>query len=261
MVVTGERRRGGGGATRLDLRFDNLRPEHLAEQLDQMQWLRLFDAPLDGNLGATVYADGRIEGLTGRISAGAGRILALQEQGQPFESIELAFAYEAGRERMQVSELAIVSQALDARLAVLMGGRIAEEMTFNQITTGAQNDFEQATEVARKMVCEWGMSESLGPLTYGKKEEAIFLGKEFNRHQDYSEDTALKIDAEIKRVVTEQYVRATRLLNENKEAPGRVAGGLLQRGFGHRRSGAGSDRADAGLEPPSSRARDAERRG
>ncbi|MGR3717783.1 MAG: hypothetical protein ACU0B1_13680 [Thermohalobaculum sp.] len=116
MVVTAERRRGGGGATRLDLRFDNLRPEHLAEQLDQMQWLRLFDAPLDGSLGATVYADGRIEGLTGRISAGAGRILALQEQGQPFESIELAFAYEAGLERMQVSELAIVSQALDARL-------------------------------------------------------------------------------------------------------------------------------------------------
>ncbi len=120
-------------------------------------------------------------------------------------------------------------QALDARLAVLMGGRIAEEMTFNQITTGAQNDFEQATEVARKMVCEWGMSESLGPLTYGKKEEAIFLGKEFNRHQDYSEDTALKIDAEIKRVVTEQYARATGLLNENKEALGRVAEALLER--------------------------------
>ena len=78
-----------------------------------------------------------------------------------------------------------------------MGGRIAEEMIFGQITTGAQNDIEQATEMARKMVCEWGMSEELGPLTYGKKEEAIFLGKEFNRHQDYSEATALKIDAEV----------------------------------------------------------------
>ena len=95
-----------------------------------------------------------------------------------------------------------------------MGGRIAEEMTFGQITTGAQNDIEQATEMARKMVCEWGMSEALGPLTYGKKEEAIFLGKEFNRHQDYSEATALKIDAEIKRIVTEQYERATKLLTE-----------------------------------------------
>jgi len=117
MVVTAERRRGGGGATRLDVRFDNLRPEHLAEQLDQMQWLRLFDAPLDGNLGATVHGDGRIEGLAGRIYAGVGRILALQEQGQPFERIELAFAYEAGLERMQVSELALVSPALDARLS------------------------------------------------------------------------------------------------------------------------------------------------
>ncbi|MCH8166316.1 MAG: AsmA-like C-terminal domain-containing protein [Proteobacteria bacterium] len=120
VVVTAERRRDGGGATRIDLRFDNLRPEHLAEQLDQMQWLRLIDAPLDGNLGATVHADGRIEGLTGRISSAGGRILALRdlrEQGQPFESFELAFAYEAGLERMQVSELALVSPALDARLS------------------------------------------------------------------------------------------------------------------------------------------------
>jgi len=119
VVLTAERRR-SARATRIDLRFDNLRPEHLAEQLEQMQWLRLFDAPLDGDLGLTIHADGRIEGLTGHISASAGRILALQElqeQGLPFESIELAFAYEAGLERMQVSELALVSPALDARLS------------------------------------------------------------------------------------------------------------------------------------------------
>jgi cell division protease FtsH len=107
-------------------------------------------------------------------------------------------------------------EQLEARIAVCMGGRIAEEATFSQITTGAQNDIEQATEMARKMVCEWGMSETLGPLTYGKKEEAIFLGKEFNRHQDYSEATALKIDAEIKRIVTEQYQRATQLLTDQR---------------------------------------------
>ena len=89
---------------------------------------------------------------------------------------------------------------LESRIAVAMGGRIAEAMTFNQITTGAQNDIEVATEMARKMVCEWGMSDELGPLTYGKKEEQIFLGKEFNRHQDYSEATALRIDGEIKRL-------------------------------------------------------------
>jgi hypothetical protein len=131
VVVTAERRRGGGGATRINMRFDNLRPEHLAEQLDQMQWLRLLDAPLDGNLKLTMHADGRIEGLAGRISTGAGRILTLQEQGQPFESIELAFAYEAGLERMQVSELMLASQALNVRLSGFVDlGRGAEgEMT------------------------------------------------------------------------------------------------------------------------------------
>ncbi len=119
-------------------------------------------------------------------------------------------------------------EQLEARIAVCMGGRIAEETTFNQITTGAQNDIEQATEMARKMVCEWGMSEALGPLTYGKKEEQIFLGKEFNRHQDYSEATALKIDAEIRRIVSEQYERATRILTESREILVRVAEALLE---------------------------------
>ena len=119
-------------------------------------------------------------------------------------------------------------EQLEDRIAVCMGGRIAEELTCGQITTGAQNDIEQATEMARKMVCEWGMSDALGPLTYGKKEEAIFLGKEFNRHQDYSEATALKIDAEIKRIVTEQYERAVRLLTEKRQILERVAEALLE---------------------------------
>jgi cell division protease FtsH len=118
-------------------------------------------------------------------------------------------------------------QILD-RIAVSMGGRIAEEVMFGQITTGAQNDIEQATELSRKMVCEWGMSEALGPLTYGKKEEQIFLGKEFNRHQDYSEATALKIDAEIKRIVTEQYERANQLLTEKRPQLVAVAEALLE---------------------------------
>ena len=107
-------------------------------------------------------------------------------------------------------------EQLESRIAVCMGGRIAEDLMFGEISTGAQNDIEQATEMARKMVCEWGMSEALGPLTYGKKEEQIFLGKEFNRHQDYSEATALKIDAEIKRIVTEQYDRAQKTLTDDR---------------------------------------------
>jgi cell division protease FtsH len=119
-------------------------------------------------------------------------------------------------------------EQLHDRIAVAMGGRIAEELTFGQITTGAQNDIEQATEMARKMVCEWGMSDALGPLTYGKKEEAIFLGKEFNRHQDYSEATALKIDDEIKRIVEEQYQRATTFLTEKRQELVLAAAALLE---------------------------------
>jgi len=119
-------------------------------------------------------------------------------------------------------------EQLESRIAVCMGGRIAEDLTFGQITTGAMNDIEQATEMSRKMVCEFGMSDTLGPLTYGKKEEAIFLGKEFNRHQDYSEATALKIDAEVKRIVTEQYERAHRLLTENQALLVKVADALLE---------------------------------
>ena len=119
-------------------------------------------------------------------------------------------------------------EQLESRIAVCMGGRIAEDMMFKEISTGAQNDIEQATELARKMVCEWGMSESLGPLTYGKKEEQIFLGKEFNRHQDYSEATALKIDNEIKRIVSEQYDRAKHTVTESKPALIRIAEALLE---------------------------------
>jgi cell division protease FtsH len=119
-------------------------------------------------------------------------------------------------------------EQLESRIAVCMGGRIAEDLVFGEISTGAQNDIEQATEMARKMVCEWGMSEALGPLTYGKKEEQIFLGKEFNRHQDYSEATALKIDAEIKRIVSEQYDRAQKTLVDNKRFLEKIADALLE---------------------------------
>jgi len=119
-------------------------------------------------------------------------------------------------------------EQIEDRIAVCMGGRIAEELTFEQLTTGAQNDLEQATGLARKMVCEWGMSESMGPLTYGKVEEAIFLGKEFNRHQDFSEDTARQIDDEVKRIVQKQYDRAHAVLTEKKGRLGEVAMALLE---------------------------------
>jgi cell division protease FtsH len=118
---------------------------------------------------------------------------------------------------------------LEAELQVLMGGRLAEQVAFGEehMTTGAGNDLERATEVARKMVCEWGMS-SLGPLTFGKREEAIFLGKEFARHQDYSEATAVEIDQEIKRLVASAYQRAHDLILDHRSALDRIARELLE---------------------------------
>ena len=97
---------------------------------------------------------------------------------------------------------------LTDQIAILLGGRIAEEVCLGGITTGAGNDLERATELARRMVCEWGMSDEMGPLTFGKKEEQIFLGREIAQHQDYSEDTAVKIDGEVRRIVQENYTRA-----------------------------------------------------
>jgi len=118
---------------------------------------------------------------------------------------------------------------LKDQISILLGGRIAEELTIGSITTGAGNDLERATEMARKMVCEWGMSDTMGPLTFGKKEEQIFLGREISQHHDYSEDTALQIDAEVKRFVTDAYARAQEILTKHKDHLLDMADALLAR--------------------------------
>ncbi|MBI5826569.1 MAG: ATP-dependent metallopeptidase FtsH/Yme1/Tma family protein [Deltaproteobacteria bacterium] len=120
-------------------------------------------------------------------------------------------------------------QYLINNIAVLMGGRAAEEIVIKHMTTGAGNDIERATELARKMVCEWGMSEKLGPLTFGKKEEHIFLGKEMSQRRDFSEETAEDIDSEIRRIVTENYEKAKKLIESNVDALQRVAKALLEK--------------------------------
>jgi cell division protease FtsH len=114
------------------------------------------------------------------------------------------------------------------RITILLGGRAAEEMVLQQQTTGAGDDLEKATEMARKMVCEWGMSEKLGPLTFGKREEHIFLGREFARHQDYSEETAVLIDAEVKQIVLDSSARARSILEEQLARLHRLARALLE---------------------------------
>jgi cell division protease FtsH len=114
-------------------------------------------------------------------------------------------------------------------IAVMMGGRAAEERVLNRQTTGAGNDIERSTEIARKMVCEWGMSDTLGPLAFGKKEEQIFLGREFTQHRDYSEQTARLIDDEIRRIVTESYEKAKEIVDREMAALHRLAMALLEK--------------------------------
>ena len=115
------------------------------------------------------------------------------------------------------------------QVAVLLGGRIAEEITNRVVTTGAGNDLDRVTDLARRMVCEWGMSEAVGPLTFGRKDEEVFLGRDLAQHKDYSEDTANKIDQEIKRIVTENYDRARSILEEKKAELLQIAEELLAR--------------------------------
>jgi cell division protease FtsH len=114
-------------------------------------------------------------------------------------------------------------------IAILMGGRVAEELVLEKISTGAGNDLERATELARKMVCEWGMSEKMGPLTFGKKEEMVFLGREIAQHQDYSEQTAQEIDQEVRRFVMDAYERAKELVKSQIAVLHALAAALLER--------------------------------
>ena len=118
---------------------------------------------------------------------------------------------------------------LEAIITYALGGRAAEKIVFNHFTTGAGNDIEKATGIARKMVCEWGMSEKLGPLSYGAKEEEIFLGREIQKHRDYSEKTAIEIDDEIRRIIYAAMTRAEEILNQNIDILHKLSNELLER--------------------------------
>jgi cell division protease FtsH len=113
-------------------------------------------------------------------------------------------------------------------IAVLFGGRIAEEVFMNQMTTGASNDFERATEIARRMVTQWGMSDVLGPMVYGENEGEIFLGRSITTHKNVSETTMQKVDGEIRRIIDEQYALARRMLEENRDKVEAMAKALLE---------------------------------
>ena len=117
---------------------------------------------------------------------------------------------------------------VEGRLAILMGGRAAEMLIFDKMTTGAGNDIEQATQIARKMVTEWGMSDLLGPMTFGKKNEEIFLGREIQSHRDYSEVTARMIDEEISKIIRNAQRISENILNDNKNLLHNMAKSLLK---------------------------------
>ncbi|HJV66456.1 MAG TPA: ATP-dependent zinc metalloprotease FtsH [Geomonas sp.] len=138
-------------------------------------------------------------------------------------------------------------ESLLDRIAVLMGGRVAEEIIFNSMTTGAGNDIERATEIARKMVCEWGMSEKLGPVTFGKKDEQIFLGREMATQKNYSEATAIEIDHEIRLIVEQNYARVQELLKNNIDALHKISLALIEK---ENLSGEEVDRIMAGEDIP-----------
>ena len=121
------------------------------------------------------------------------------------------------------------SQYLENNISILLGGRAAEELVLKDFTTGAGNDIERATNLARKMVCEWGMSQKMGPLSYGKKEEQIFLGREFATHKDYSEETAKNIDEEVVSIVKRNYERSIKLLSEHIDILHRMSSELLEK--------------------------------
>lgn len=120
-------------------------------------------------------------------------------------------------------------EGLNTMISALLGGRVAEELTFSTITSGASNDIERATSIARKMVCEWGMSDKIGPLSFGEKEGEVFLGRDMGHMKNYSESTAVEIDMEIRRIVTENHLRTRKLLTEHQDALIRIGEALLEK--------------------------------
>jgi cell division protease FtsH len=163
--------------------------------------------------------------------AGHALVAALLEHADPLHKVTIIPRGMALGLTMQLpldDKLSHDKNYLEAQLAILMAGRISEEIFLHQLTTGARNDIERATEMARKMVCEWGMSE-LGPLSFGKQDEQIFLGREIAQHRDYSESTAIRIDEQVRKLVEDAYTRARRIIEERSDAMVRVADALLER--------------------------------
>ena len=169
--------------------------------------------------------------VTAYHEAGHALVAAMRDHADPLHKVTIIPRGMALGVTMQLpidDKHTYTKEYLETRLAIMMGGRVAEETFLGQMTTGAGNDIEQASDLARRMVCEFGMS-SLGPITFGKKEEQIFLGREINQHRDFSEETAQLIDKEVRVLVDAGYQSATQILSSNKDIMHRMSAALLER--------------------------------
>jgi len=169
--------------------------------------------------------------VTAYHEAGHALVAAMRDHADPLHKVTIIPRGMALGVTMQLPEddkHTVTKNYLETQLAILMGGRIAEEIFLKQMTTGAGNDIERATDLARKMVCEYGMS-GMGPLTFGKKEEQIFLGREISQHRDFSEETARQIDAEVRRLVDAAYRSAYEILETHQPMMHTMANALLER--------------------------------
>jgi len=169
--------------------------------------------------------------MTAYHEAGHALVAAILPNSDPLHKVTIIPRGMALGITMQLPENDKLSHSkdyLESRLSILMAGRIAEEKFTHQVTTGAGNDIERATDLARKMVCEWGMSD-LGPMSFGKKEEQIFLGREIAQHRDYSEETAIRIDEQVRKFIDDSYNRARQVIEDRSDALVRIAEALLER--------------------------------
>jgi cell division protease FtsH len=159
-------------------------------------------------------------------------VLTLVEESEPLHKVTIIPRGAALGATMQLPEKDRYTQGqkkLESMLAGLMGGRVAEELVFGDVTTGAQNDLRQASRIARMMVCEWGMSPAMGPQSFGEREELLFLGREVSRSQEFSEETARRIDAEVSRIINAAHDKAVRILKEHRPQLDTIAALLIER--------------------------------
>jgi len=202
------------------------------DQIDNDQLERAKDKIMMGAERRSMIINEREKAITAYHEAGHALVARLLPDTDPIHKVTII---PRGRALGLTMQLPIDEKHTHSRtyllnsIAILFGGRAAEQLIFKEITTGAGNDIERASELARKMVCEWGMSDELGPLAYGKKEEQIFLGREIAQHRDYSEETARKIDAEVKRIIMESNERVLQLLRDNMDILEAIAEELLEK--------------------------------